>query len=498
MHQRYRRKAVSSFVRHKRFSPLMLVGLSVPVVLALIASAVFILPRLGSHAAAVNGDCALIVPSNPLSARGLATPYQLVATDPENGPCNESNKAQAAFVQGAVIDPATGQISIYNPLVIDQGTQPATPPIVPRLPRRGILALWFGSNGNTLALQDMNGSLRQGRCVNGVKGSIFGQFSYCNAPAFFEAANQAMRAGKLVPPPLGSGQDGLPCPTTRDFSIVDQDQSDNVTTTYLITASGQVAQDTKANAAALGGQVQKNGSDERLLTLVDSALGCTPWMAPDLADPGHTLPALPLNELQAAAQQASPVALVPEGDPMVLTNNQPAINKVNAYRRGVDQPPARSLATASTTTYCKHLLAIGPARIQLDMQLTQGQPSADPAAANSLFTFLAQRFVASYGANGLNCAGLLNTPDPITVTTDANGIAISATFNSGATDTPNTGADATPTAGASATPTAPTTSPTVVPATGAGVTPTPTTGATITPTVPATSPTATPTMGPGN
>src|SRR2546430_16253247 len=125
MYQRYRRKAVSSLVRRKRFSPLMLIGLSVPVVLTLIAAAVFILPHLGSHAAVVNGDCTLIVPSQPLSAHGLATPYQLVATDPENGPCNESNKAQAALVQGAVINPATGQISIYNPLVIDQGTQPA-------------------------------------------------------------------------------------------------------------------------------------------------------------------------------------------------------------------------------------------------------------------------------------------------------------------------------------------------------------------------------------
>jgi len=472
----------------------MLVGLSVPVVLALIASAVIILPRLSSHAAAVNGDCTLIVPSKPLSAQGLATPYQLVATDPANGPCNESNKAQAAFIQGAVIDPATGQISIYNPLVIDQGTQPAIAPAVPQLPANGIVALWFGSNGNTLILQDMNGSLRQGRCVDGVRGSIFGQFSYCNAPAFFRAANQAIRAGKLVPPALGMGQDGLPCPTTRDFSIVDQDQSDNVTTTYLITASDQVAQNNQANAAALGGQMQKNGSDERLLTLVDSALGCNPWMAPDLADPGQMLPSLPLNELQAAAHQARPVARVPEGDPMVLTNNQPDLNKLNAYRRGVDQSPVGTQAAASTTTYCKHLLAIGPTRIQLDMQLTQGRPSPDPAAANSLFTFLTQRFDASYGANGLNCVGLLNVPDPITVTTDANGVAIDATFNAGNTDTQNqntnpaAGTDTTPTNGATTTPAAPTTSPTVVP----------TTGATPTPTAPAAIPTVTPTTGMGN
>jgi hypothetical protein len=515
MHQRTKSKAVSSFARRKRFSPLMLVGLSVPVVLALVASAVLILPHLGSRADVINGDCTLIVPSQPLSAQGLATPYQLVATDPANGPCNESNKAQAAFVQGAVINPSTGQISIYNPLVIDQGTQPAAAPVVPKLPANGIVALWFGSNGNTLTLQGMNGSLRQGRCVNGVRGSIFGQFSYCNAPAFFLAANRAIQAGKLVPPTLGMGQDGMTCPTTRDFSIVDQDQSDNVTTTYLIEATGQTAQDNQANATALGGQVQKNGSDERLLTLVDSALGCTPWMAPDLADPGQMLTALPLNELQAAAQQASPVALVPAGDPMVLINNQPDLHKLNAYRRGVDQARATTLAAASTTDYCKQLLAIGPARIQLDMQFTQGRPSPDPAVANSLFTFLAQRFVASYGAGGLNCADLLNMPDPIAVTTDGNGVTVSATFNAGNTNAQNqntnpaSGTSTTPTVGPSTTPTAPATNPTGTtnPTTGANPTPIqatpsptvdPATSATPTPTVdPATSPTATPAAGGG-
>src|SRR2546421_6392560 len=498
MQQRYRRKAVSSLVRRKRFSPLMLVGLSVPVVLALIASAVFILPRLASHAAAVNGDCTLIVPANPLSAEGLATPYQLIATDPANGPCNESNKAQAAFVQGAVIDTVTGQISIYNPLVTDQGTRPAAAPLVPKLPANDVVALWFGFNGNNLTLQDTNGSLKQGRCINGANGSIFGQFAYCNAPAFFRAANQAMRAGLLKAPPLGKAKDRKPCPSVRDFGVVDMDQSDNVVTTYLVTANGQIAQMTTANKAALGAaQTQVNGSDNRLLAVaLDGALGCTPWMAPDLANPGHMLPALPLNELQAARLQAPPVARVPANDPMVITNNQPDINKLNAYRRGVDQSPVSTLVAASRTTYCRHLLAIGTARIQLDMQLTQGRSSPHPAVGNSLFTFLAQRFVASYGANGLNCVGLLNKPDPITVTTDANGVATSTTLTTGAAVTPTAGASST--TGVPATPTAPTMSPPQSPTTVVGITPTPTTGASTTPTVPPTGSTATPTIGPGN
>jgi hypothetical protein len=334
-------------------------------------------------------------------------------------------------VQGAVVDPATGTISIYNPLVIDQGTQPAAAPVVPTLPKGAIVALWFGSNGNTLTLQDNNGSLRQGRCANGVGGSIFGQFSYCNAPAFFQAANLAISAGKLVVPSLGKAKDGLPCPTTRDFSIIDQDQSDNVTTTYLVTGAGQTAQNTQANVAALGTQVAANGSDERLVTVVDNALGCKPWTAPDLANPGQMVPALPLNELMAAARQAAPVALVPSGDPMTLVNGNANINKVNTYRAGVDQPTVQggTQNSASTRNYCANLLAIGPQRLMLDARFTKAQPSLDPAAANTLFTFLAQRFVTTFEANGLNCAKILGQADPITLKTAGNGVVIDATIN---------------------------------------------------------------------
>src|SRR5437660_4782352 len=133
----------------KRFSPLVLVGVIVSLAIALIGAVAFVLPHLGSHAAdAVNGDCTLIVPAQPLTAQGLATPFQLTATDPGQGPCNESNPNQAVFVQGAVIDPATGQISIYNPLVIDKGTDPAAAPVVPTLPQGGIVALWGGGNDN--------------------------------------------------------------------------------------------------------------------------------------------------------------------------------------------------------------------------------------------------------------------------------------------------------------------------------------------------------------
>lgn len=241
----------------------MLIGISVPLLVILIAGIIFVVPRINSHAADANANCSLIVPPNPLSAQGLATPYQLVATDPNAGPCNEANAGQAAFVQGAIINPANGQISLYNPLVIDKGTQPLIKPTVPTLPAHAVVGLWFGYNGDNLTLKNSNNSLAQGRCINGAGNSIFGQFAYCNAQEFFAVANFAIRRGQLKVPALGTGADGMPCPTLRDFSVIDMDQSDNVTTTYLVTNNG-IAQNTAANAAALqNAQAQTNASDNR-------------------------------------------------------------------------------------------------------------------------------------------------------------------------------------------------------------------------------------------
>src|SRR2546426_4300972 len=216
---------------------------------AMIGLAAITLPvtALAQTTAVPNPDCTLIVPPAPLTAAGLATPYQLVATDPAKGPCHELDANQSAFVQAAILDPATGKIAIYNPLVIDQGTVPAAPPVVPTLPNNAVVGIWFGYNGNNLTLQPTVGALADNSCVNGVPGSVFGQYAYCNAPAFFAAAHVAINAGQLTIPPLGTARDNRPCPSARDFFVVDQDPSDNVTATYLATAQGLVAQNTQQN-----------------------------------------------------------------------------------------------------------------------------------------------------------------------------------------------------------------------------------------------------------
>lgn len=485
--------------RRRRFSPLMLVGISVTALVALIGAGLFVvLPRLQSHAAAaVNTSCTLTIPANPLSAQGLATPYQLVATDPANGPCNETNVNQSAFVQADILDPNTGQITTYAPLVIDQGTQPAIAPTAPKLPANAVVGIWFGFNATTLTLKNnartrghggrgtfVNAQMRtrggaNGNCINGTPGSPFGQFAYCNAVNFFRAANRAIQAGKLTVPALGTANDGKACPTTRAFDLVDMDQSDNVQTTYLATADGKIAQFSAANQAQLPNATRiGNPSDNALLTqFVDPALGCKPWQVPDLSNNNTPTATYGTDELMAAANQQAPVALIPAGDEMVLVNGNPSLTKTNLYRAGADQTPAASIngnaaADANTTTYCQNLVKVALPRLQLDINTFQNQASPDGgAAANSLFTFLANRLNATLGAGGLNCVGLLNIQNPVTLTTDGNGVVTAATItttplpangngngNGGAPTTPTVAAGtptvtATGTAGA-ATPTA--------------------------------------------
>ena len=385
-----------------------------------------------ASSAGPNPDCTLIVPKNPLSAAGLATPYQLVATDAGMGVCHEGNTLQSAFVQAAIFDPATNSISIYNPLVIDKGATAAIAPIVPKLPANAIVAIWFGYNGGnlTLAASQANDLANNG-CVNGSGGSVFGQYAYCNAPVFFKAANAAITAGKLAVPPVGTAKDGRPCPTVRDFFVVDQDQSDNVQTQYLVTKSGKTAQFNAANVAALRtAATLTNGSDNRLASVaLDGALGCSPWKVPDLTNPGTTAPSLATDELSARVNQAAPVAQIPAGDPMAQVNGNSSLRKVNLYRAGVDQSLAQSLNDADTARYCREIMRTAPARIfnSVTKGFLVNAASPDTGAANSLFTFLAQRLVSAYEL--LDCKNLIVQSLPITLTTNSSGVTTNATVN---------------------------------------------------------------------
>jgi hypothetical protein len=365
--------------------------------------------------AMVWAQCIVTLPKNPLSAQGLATPFEVTG-------CNQSDPGQTSFAQGAIFDPATNTISIYNPLLINAGTQPAVMPTPPNLPDEAVVALWFGTNSDTLTLAGDTA-----KCVNGLQNSIFGQVAFCRAKRFFRKVNNA---NVTITAP-GMTRMGMPCPTLRSFGIVDMDQSDNVVTTYLLTPNGQLAQDTAANRAALGPNVTTlmNGSDNLLVSKVLPAIGCSLFMAPDMADNGNMLNALPLNELQAAAFQTAPMALVPIDDPMVLVDGQRNLTKANLYRSGVNQPPAVDMNAASTTAYCQNLATVAPTFFLGDFLVLQNQPSLDPAAGNNLFTFLGTRFSDAFGADGLNCAALLNITSPVAVMKNSDGVATQVMVN---------------------------------------------------------------------
>ncbi|WP_280724199.1 hypothetical protein [Kitasatospora sp. MAA4] len=358
-------------------------------------------------------NCTLTVPAAPLTARGLATPYTLTATDPANGPCHESNAGQAAFVQATVLDPASGAIAVYDPLVIDKGSEPAAGTVLPALPERAVVGIWVSFNGAALRL---NGQTAAGSCVGRSAEQPFSQFASCNGSAFFAAATAAEHAGKLTVPPLGTARDGRPCPTTRDMGLVDQDRAGNVTTEYLTAAHGRTAQKTAVNTGRLlhgavihGGVAPLNGSDNVLLdTFQDPALGCTPWMAPDLADPGSKATALALDELQAANFQASPIALVPIGGPPGTRTGQQDPGQAMGYHADGTLPRDSAAAHRDLTAYCTDRATFGAQRLNLDRPFTAG--AASPQAGRSLFDFLTQRLAASLV--GLGCPPTGPTPGP--------------------------------------------------------------------------------------
>jgi len=233
---------------------------------------------------------------------------------------------------------------------------------------------------------------------------------------FFASVSAAINAGNVQPPPLTIAVDGQICPTIRDFGIVDMDSSDNVVTDYLIVGA-QAAQNTVNNKNLLKTSiVQGNPGDNRLVGVaLAAALNCNPWRVPDLADPANTvgLTSQPIMELHAAKWQAPPQALVTLNHAMTRVNNQPNLNKVNLYRQGVGQPPALTVKDADSFTFCFNFYYAAPARMAKNQILFFNTVSADPNAATNMFGFMAQRFFQAFGPDGLDCANLLNVPNPV-------------------------------------------------------------------------------------
>jgi hypothetical protein len=395
-------------------------------------------------------DCTLTVPANPLTAQGLATPWQL------GDGCSWANGGtEGAFVEATILAP-NGQVQVYDPLVVTQGTTPAVAPTPPTIAAGSQVIISAGFNGNALALTGFGAT--QGRCIDALGNSIINQTPQCNAAAFYQLANQEIANGTLTVPPTGTGKDGQPCETTTSFPLIDQDQSDNVDASYLFNPNtGQTAQDTPANVASLAGATsENNGSDDGLLdAFVNPALGCTPFTATNTTAAAGTSSSQALNALSARQNQPATPALLPVNDPQLLVGGNFSIAKTNVYRAETDQPllPANTSTAQNAATYCQNMVNLQTPVLKLDAPFEQGT-SPVPALGNTLANFLAARENASF--TNLNCQnfGLTN---PVTLTVDGNGVAIGATYNT-TTQTANANggaaASASPSAAASTCPSA--------------------------------------------
>ncbi len=148
----------------------------------------------------------VIVPANPLSAQGLATPYSwLHQMRLPMVPVMRPMPIRVLSSRQPFTILPQARFSIYSPLVIDQGTQPAVVPTAPTLPADAVVGLWFGFNGTNLTLQGAQANtLTNAKCVNGLTGSIFGQFAYCNAVELLSCCQSGIAAGKLRGAPTGN------------------------------------------------------------------------------------------------------------------------------------------------------------------------------------------------------------------------------------------------------------------------------------------------------
>jgi len=357
---------------------------------------------------AQQGDgCQILVPDFPLTPQGLMTPYILIGAN-----CNQANPVNSRFVHAVVVNIQTGSLFVYDPLVISQGMNLVSQPApVNFTMANSVVGIWLGSNSNFLTLTNPNG-IANGRCVTGPAGSPFGQFAWCNADQFWVAVNNLLLKGLIALPQPGVAFDGLPCPTLRDFFIIDMDPDDGVQTLYLLTTQNQVIQATTANKNNFNIQsTLANDGDNRLITeFVNPAIGCKTLVLPNAADPGKTAPAIAINILQAMMFQTAPVALTPNNDPMITTNGQPDLVKLNLYRMGVNQPQAQAFGGDNDpATFCRNYGTVAVARFKSLSTFLKAFASPAPGSPN-LFAFMITRAMTTY--MNLNCQALTGVLDP--------------------------------------------------------------------------------------
>jgi hypothetical protein len=211
----------------------------------------------------------------------------------------------------------------------------------------------------------------------------------------------------------------------------DQTSANNVTTEYLLNPlTGQTAQDTTSNAGNIAGATLLfSPSDNSLLDqFLDPVLGCTPFQAPDLANNDQPASSQALDEIEAGAYQPRIAALMPEND-AVVSGPGGAFDaaKTDLYRQELGQPPigSQSAGNSDPQLYCQNIVDIQTPFLAANRALLTAGQSPVTAAGSNLLTYLANRLNTSFANLGCQRFGLTN---PVTVTRNAAGAAIAATF----------------------------------------------------------------------
>ena len=395
-----------------------------------------------------NTTCDIIVPANPLSAQGLATPYQLTGpggTTPAQSGCEMSNGAKlGAFVQATILDPATGALSVYEPLVVTRGTRPDTPGmklIPPAIPADAVVTIDFGFNGTDLVQVGATPStLADAHCVSSQGGSAFGQTSFCNGASFFSAVRRAEQKGLLKVPSPGTSNAIVPsggelgtgrsCPVIRNFEVTGLAPGESVTTSYLLNPlTGQTAQNSSTYETYIAGATLLHNSSANALLdqYVDPVLGCTPFEAPDLSNANVPAFSEALDEIAAGEYQPKTAALVPENDTVVMDGGKSDPAKTDLYREELGQAPisGQSDKTGDPATYCQNLVDIQTPFLAANQKLLATGQSPVTATADNLLTFLANRLSLSFTSLGCQQFHLTN---PVTLKRNSAGAAIAATF----------------------------------------------------------------------
>jgi len=406
-------------------------------------------PAAGKNA---EHTCDIIVPANPLSAQGLATPYRLTGPDgmtPAQSGCEMSNGAKlGAFVQATILDPATGALSVYEPLVITQGTRPDTPDMKlnrPVIPAGAVVTIDIGFNGTDLTQVGATPTtLADAHCVSGQAGSAFGQSSFCNGAAFFSAVRQAEKKGLLKVPSPGtsnaivpSGGDlgtGRSCPVISNFEVAGLDPGENVTTTYLLNPlTGQTVQDNATYQGYVAGAtlLHSDSANAVLDQYVDPILGCTPFEAPDLSHANAPAFSEALDEIAAGAYPPKTEALVPENDTVVMDDGEYDPAKADLYREELGQAPVSAAASkfSSPPMYCQNLVDIQTPFLAANQKLLATGQSPVTATADNLLTFLANDLSTSFTNLGCQQFHLRN---PVTLKRNSAGAVIAAAFDTAA------------------------------------------------------------------